>query len=117
LSSRSPRSLNLSTPESTYLLSSQYREAAVFVDFFGWFQSDDAIFLTMEYMLLGDLEQNLQEIENSPTHEGPALSGEEAQEITRQILEGLNIMHAEGFANRDLKPQNVFVVQEQPQWW
>jgi serine/threonine protein kinase len=71
----------------------------------------------MEYMSLGDLEQNLQEIENSPTHEGPALSEEEAQEVTRQILEGLNIMHAEGFAHRDLKPQNVFVVQKQPQWW
>ena len=71
----------------------------------------------MEYMGLGDLEQNLQEIENSPTHEGPALSEEETQEITRQILEGLKIMHAEGFAHRDLKPQNVFVVQKHPQWW
>jgi calcium/calmodulin-dependent protein kinase I len=26
-------------------------------------------------------------------------------------------MHAEGYAHRDLKPQNVFVVQKQPQWW
>lgn len=71
----------------------------------------------MEFMPLGDLEQNLQEIENFPTHEGSALLEEEVQEITRQILEGLNIMHAEGFAHRDLKPQNVFVVQKQPQWW
>ena len=75
------------------------------------------MFLAMEYMPLGDLEQNLQEIENSPTHEGPALSEEEVQEISQQILEGLGIMHAEGFAHRDLKPQNVFVVQKQPQWW
>lgn len=75
------------------------------------------MFLAMEYMSLGDLEQNLQEIENSPTHEGPALSEEETQVVTRQILEGLNIMHTEGFAHRDLKPQNVFVVQKQPQWW
>lgn len=63
------------------------------------------MFLAMEYMPLGDLEQNLQEIENSPTHDGPPLSEEEVQEITRQILEGLKIMHAEGFAHRDLKPQ------------
>jgi len=75
------------------------------------------MFLAMEYMPLGDLEQNLQEIENSPTHEGPAIPEEEVQEITRQILEGLNIMHAEGFAHRDLKPQNIFVVQKLPQWW
>jgi len=75
------------------------------------------MFLAMEYMALGDLEQNLQEIEASPEHLGTALSEEELQEITRQILEGLKIMHAEGFAHRDLKPQNVFVVQKQPQWW
>ena len=63
------------------------------------------MFLAMEYMPLGDLEQNMQEIENSPTHTRPPLSEEEVQEISRQILEGLNIMHAEGFAHRDLKPQ------------
>jgi serine/threonine protein kinase len=63
------------------------------------------MFLAMEYMPLGDLEQNVQEIENSPTHTGPPLSEEEVQEISRQILEGLKIMHAEGFAHRDLKPQ------------
>jgi serine/threonine protein kinase len=59
----------------------------------------------MEYMPLGDLEQNVQEIENSPTHTGPPLSEDGVQEISRQILEGLKIMHAEGFAHRDLKPQ------------
>jgi serine/threonine protein kinase len=89
----------------------------VFVDFFGWFQNDDAMFLAMEYMPLGDLEQNVREIEKSLTHSGPPLSEEEIQEICRQILEGLKIMHAEGFAHRDLKPQNVFVVQKHPQWW
>jgi serine/threonine protein kinase len=83
----------------------QYRDAAVFVDFIGWFQNDDAMFLAMEYMPLGDLEQHLQEIANSPIHTGPLLSEEEVQEISRQILEGLKIMHAEGFAHRDLKPQ------------
>ncbi|PGG98753.1 serine/threonine protein kinase [Helicocarpus griseus UAMH5409] len=95
----------------------KYRDAAVFVEFFGWFQNDAALFLAMEYMPLGDLEQNLREIEVQPAHEGSALSEEETQEVSRQILEGLNIMHAEGFAHRDLKPQNVFVVRKHPQWW
>ena len=89
----------------------------MFVDFIGWFQNDNAMLLAIEYMPLGDLEHNVQEIENSPAHTGPPLPEEEVQEITCQILEGLKIMHAEGFAHRDLKPQNIFVVQKHPQWW
>lgn len=77
----------------------------MFVDFFGWFQNDNAMFLAMEYMPLGDLEHNLQDIENSLTHTRSPLPEEEVQEITQQILEGLKIMHLEGFAHRDLKPQ------------
>jgi serine/threonine protein kinase len=75
------------------------------------------MFLAMEYMPLGDLEQNLREIEKSSAQSKLSISEEEVQEITRQILEGLKIMHAEGFAHRDLKPHNVFVVQRHPQWW
>jgi serine/threonine protein kinase len=63
------------------------------------------MFLAMEYMPLGDLEQNMKEIENSSTNTRHSLSEGEVQEITRQILEGLKIMHSEGFAHRDLKPQ------------
>jgi serine/threonine protein kinase len=87
----------------------------VFVDFLGWFQNDDAIFLAMEYMPLGDLEQNLREMEKYATYSRPLLPEEDVQEITHQILEGLKIMHTEGFSHRDLKPQNVFVVQKHPQ--
>ncbi len=52
----------------------------------------------MEYLPLGDLEQNV-----------VALSGKipknEARDITEQILSGLKIMHKKSFAHRDLKPQ------------
>lgn len=52
----------------------------------------------MEYFPLGDLETNV-----------VALSGKipenEARDIAEQILYGLEIMHAESFAHRDLKPQ------------
>lgn len=56
------------------------------------------MFLAMEYIPLGDLETNVK------AHSGK-LSEVEARDITEQILVGLEIMHAEHFAHRDLKPQ------------
>jgi len=68
------------------------------------------MYLAMEYMLLSDLEHTLKEIENSPTHLGPPLFIKEVREVSHQILEGLKIMYAKGFAHRDLKSLNIFVV-------
>lgn len=77
--------------------SSQYREAGFFVDFFGWFQDECDIFLAMEYVPLGDLERNVGKAQK--------IGESEARCITEQLLSGLEIMHAESFAHRDLKPQ------------
>jgi serine/threonine protein kinase len=52
----------------------------------------------MEYIPLGDLERNVVK------HSGK-IPEHEARDITEQILTGLEIMHAESFAHRDLKPQ------------
>ena len=51
----------------------------------------------MEYLEKGDLLAYL-EHSRSPLPEG------EAKEITLQILEGLDMMHQNNFAHRDLKP-------------
>ena len=66
------------------------------------------MYLAMEYMRGGDLEANLLDLESLTEH-GPAILEEDIKEITSQILEGLKIMHAEGFAHRDLKPKVQFV--------
>lgn len=70
------------------------------------------MYLAMEYIPFGDLENNLQELEKSRNTKGLAnrqnggvLSKDEVKDITIQILEGIKIMHSEGFAHRDLKPQ------------
>jgi serine/threonine protein kinase len=76
----------------------QSREAAVFVDFFGWFKDGSDMFLAMEYVQLGDLEKN---VSGNPGR----IPVVEARDIAEQILSGLAIMHAESFAHRDLKPQ------------
>ena len=71
----------------------QYPEA--FVQFYGWFENVDTIFLAMEYFENGDLSQHLT----------TKVSEDEARIITKQLLEGLSIMHKGGFTHRDLKPQ------------
>jgi serine/threonine protein kinase len=75
----------------------------VFVDFFGWFKDGSDVFLAMEYVPLGDLEKNVN------VHSG-RIPEIEARDITEQILSGLEIMHAESFAHRDLKPQVITTI-------
>ena len=52
----------------------------------------------MEYVPLGDLHKNVF------AHSGK-IPENEARDVAAQILSGLEIMHAESFAHRDLKPQ------------
>lgn len=49
----------------------------------------------MEFLDYGDLAQYIPHISKE----------EEVKKITSDLLHGLRIMHAEGFAHRDLKPQ------------
>lgn len=51
----------------------------------------------MEYVHLGDLHKNIVRSGKIPENE--------ARDIAEQILLGLEIMHTESFAHRDLKPQ------------
>ncbi|KAI4215457.1 MAG: hypothetical protein LQ351_001926 [Letrouitia transgressa] len=83
----------------------QYEQS--FVKSFGWYDNSDDIFITMEYLPYGDLQKYL----------GSPLPESESQHIVHQILEGLYFMHDHDFAHRDLKPNNVLVVREGPDWW
>ncbi|CAH0056128.1 unnamed protein product [Clonostachys solani] len=78
-----------------------------FVQSFGWFESEEAIFIAMEYLEHGDLQSHL----DRPFPE------DEVRDIVFQLLEGLSFMHENGFAHRDLKPANILVSEHSPNWW
>ncbi|KAI8712419.1 hypothetical protein NCS52_01340000 [Fusarium sp. LHS14.1] len=78
-----------------------------FVSSNGWYEHQDSVFITMEFLELGDLQRYL-------TRPLPESQG---QEITKQTLEGLNFMHDNGFIHRDLKPANIMVVTKGPNWF
>ncbi|KAL2130346.1 hypothetical protein VTI74DRAFT_6572 [Chaetomium olivicolor] len=74
---------------------SQPKFEPYFVRSYGWYRTDNAVFITMAYCPLGDLQQYL----SRPVPEA------EAGQITYQLLEGLGHMHDNGFAHHDLKPK------------
>lgn len=72
-----------------------------FVDFIGWFADENIEYFALEYLPLGNLEDNLKEREEAKD----TLSEQEIKDILTQILEGVEFMHAEGYIHRDLKPE------------
>jgi serine/threonine protein kinase len=84
----------------TWLFTFQYQQEEVFVKFLGWFDDANTVFLAMEYFPYGDLNKYITD----------SITENDAIQITTDLLEGLKIMHAEGFAHRDLKPQVCFLI-------
>ncbi len=66
-----------------------------FVEFYGWFEDDDWLYLSMEYFEYGDLGNYF---------DGKCWTESNAKILASQLLEGLQVMHKQGFAHRDLKP-------------
>ena len=64
------------------------------MEFLGWFEEPETLHIAMEYIEEGDLTN----------HVSTLLPPETVQNISKQILEGLQVMHQHGIAHRDLKP-------------
>lgn len=75
------------------------RYSHLFVQFLGWFENENEIFLAMEYIEGGDLSEYMTDHETAKSN---------AAEITKQILEGIQVLHEEGICHRDLKPHVWF---------
>ena len=65
------------------------------MQFLGWFENSENLYITMEYFEKGDLRRYLSE----------RMSVLTAKLLARQVLEGLNVMHRNGIAHRDIKPE------------
>ncbi|RPA92357.1 kinase-like protein [Choiromyces venosus 120613-1] len=78
-----------------------------FVQFFGWFEDPQCVYLAMEYIPLGDLDQCFRKKKFTEAR---------AKVLSWQLLQGLAIMHENGFTHRDLKPQNILLVSYSPLW-
>jgi serine/threonine protein kinase len=66
-------------------------------------RADDVIFMTMEFMQGRGLDQLLNE---------GALPIEEVRRITREVGQGLAYAHKRGIVHSDLKPENIFVLDD-----
>ena len=64
------------------------------MQFLGWFEQPETLYIAMECFPEGDLAR----------HMGKPLPQKTVQNISKQILEGLIVMHQEGIAHRDIKP-------------
>lgn len=73
------------------------QKPTLFVQFLGWYEDKEFVFLAMEYIPHGDLSQYF--INFRPK------ARLEAKEIIAQLLEGLVVLHERDICHRDLKPQ------------
>lgn len=71
---------------------------------FDYGRDDGSLYIVMEYVAGPTFKEFLR-------NEAP-LAVDEAIEFTRQILEGLGVIHDAGIIHRDVKPQNVLMVHE-----
>ncbi|KAI0202425.1 kinase-like protein [Astrocystis sublimbata] len=86
--------------------SSKY--APYFVRSHGWFESPESVFIAMEFFPLGDLRRFM--------NAQPQFAEDAAQQIVRQLLKGVRLMHTSNYAHRDLKPGNILVAAYSPRW-
>ncbi|KAK5635897.1 hypothetical protein RRF57_011609 [Xylaria bambusicola] len=86
---------------------SQQKFVGSFVEFYNWYESNDALFIAMEYCQHGDLRQFVKD--------NGAIIEADVQKITDQVLQGLMLMHENNFAHRDLKPANILIQHRPPE--
>ncbi|KAI9367318.1 kinase-like domain-containing protein [Aspergillus egyptiacus] len=77
-----------------------------FVQFLGWFDDPEYLYIAMEFVQYGDLQKFI----TAPFPEPEAAS------IVTQVARALQYMHRKNFVHRDIKPLNILVQSPRPHW-
>jgi serine/threonine protein kinase len=77
------------------------------VKFIDFHDHGDYLYIIMEFVPHGDLQGHLRNLK------GP-LSEPQAKTIARQILDALAYLHRQNITHRDIKPDNILIMQEDP---
>lgn len=80
-----------------------------FCQSFGWYQTANTVSIVMEYFPLGDLQAYTSQPKKT-------LLEEDVQQITLQVLEGLDYMHKRNVAHRDIKPSVSLTATTRDSW-
>ena len=88
--------------EALTLVSCRHRYVVRLDDFHS---VDDLCYLSMEYAAQGDLRKYLSD-------RGGTLPAEQGEAFLRQCLEALDFIHATGVIHRDIKPDNILVLND-----
>ncbi|KAJ5372058.1 kinase-like domain-containing protein [Penicillium concentricum] len=82
----------------------QYKQH--FVQFLGWFDDLENVYIAMEFLQYGDLQKFIKAPFPEP----------EAASIVFQVAQALQYMHRKNFVHRDIKPLNILVSSPGPKW-
>ncbi|CAG9988188.1 unnamed protein product [Clonostachys byssicola] len=91
--------------ESLRLVSSS-KASDLFVEVFGWFENQESIFISMEYLELGDLSRYL----SAP------FPVDQTHQIISQLLQALEFLHSHMLTHQDLSPSNILIAAQHPEW-
>ncbi|CAG9948125.1 unnamed protein product [Clonostachys rosea f. rosea IK726] len=91
--------------EALGLISSS-KSSDLFVGVFGWFENQESVFISMEYLELGDLSRYL----SAP------FPVDQTHQIISQLLQALEFLHSHMLTHQDLSPSNILIAAQHPEW-